>query len=278
MERFDIERSPLILPQKSPHRGSPGPRPPHEPGLGSATRKNFSFAIDWGRFQIPKSGLARLTLFYKVNASFLNRSMKPPIIPLALLSFVPFLTFNALAGLETGEQINLTIRGVDPAEQQKVSGIYRIGESGGVRLPLLDQLVSARGLTPEQFARAAEAAYQSAGIYARPAIEVEILQGKDQQGPAVVSVGGQVRRAGDSPFRKGMTVIQALDAAGGRNDFGGRNLFLLRNGKQYCLDFTNLAHKNIELRPGDSIQVEPKGILDRWKGSEETVKRLIEAK
>jgi polysaccharide export outer membrane protein len=193
-----------------------------------------------------------------------------------LLMVSSFFTGIAFAGLEAGEQINLTLRGVESAEQQKITGIYRIGESGGVRLPLLDALVTARGLTPEQFARAAEAAYRAAGIYERPAIEVETLQGKDQQSVAVISVGGQVRRAGDSPFRKGMTVIQAIDAAGGRNDFGGRNLFLLRDGKQVCLDFTNLAHKNIVLRPGDSIQVEQKGILDRWKGSEETVRKLME--
>jgi len=199
--------------------------------------------------------------------------MKTPLIclmPLLMLSPV------ASAGLEAGEQINLTMRGVDPTEQQKISGTYRIGESGSVRLPLLDALVAARGLTPEQFARSAEAAYKAAGIYARPAIEVETLQGKDQQAAAVVSVGGQVRRSGESPFRKGMTVIQALDAAGGRNDFGGRNLLLLRGGKQYCLDFTNLAHKNIVIHPGDSIQVEQKGILDRWKGSEETIRKLME--
>lgn len=180
------------------------------------------------------------------------------------------------AGLEPGEQINLTIRGVDPAEQQKISGVYRVGETGGVRLPLLENLLPARGLTPEQFARAAEGAYRNAGIYARPAIEVETLQGKDQQAAAVISVGGQVRRAGDSPFRKDMTVIQAIDAAGGRNDFGSRNLFLIRGCKQYCLDFTNLVHKNIVLRPGDSIQVDQKGVIDWWKGNEETVKKLMD--
>lgn len=180
-----------------------------------------------------------------------------------------------LAGLEPGEQINLTIRGVDPEEQQKISGVYRVGESGAVRLPMLEHLVSARGLTPEGFARAAENAYKQAGIYSRPAIEVDVVQGGGQQGVAVISVGGQVRRAGDSPFRKDMTVIQAIDAAGGRNDFGGRNLYLIREGKQTCLDFTNLAHKNIVLKPGDSIQVEQKGVLDRWKGTEEAVAKLL---
>lgn len=192
----------------------------------------------------------------------------PTLLVFALLS-------PALAGLESGEQINLTIRGVSSAEQEKISGIYRVGESGSVRLPLLEGLVAARGLTPEQFARAAEAAYTNSGIYSQPAIEVEVIQGTDTQIASVVSLGGQVRRAGEVPFRKDMTVIQALDGAGGRNDFGGRNLFLIRDGKQYCLDFNNLAHKNIVLRPGDSIQVQQKGIIDRWKGNEETVSQLI---
>lgn len=206
----------------------------------------------------------------------MKNTMKCPLIKLAGFLLLSILASPAYAGLEPGEQINLTIRGVEPAEQQKISGIYRIGETGSVRLPLLTELLTARGLTPEQFARAAEAAYQKAGIYSRPAIEVETVQGKDQQGPALISVGGQVRRSGDTPFRKGMTVVQAIDNAGGRNDFGSRNMFLIRDGKQYCLDFTNLAHKNIVLHPGDSLQVDEKGILDRWKGNEETVKKLME--
>ncbi len=206
----------------------------------------------------------------------MKNTMKRPLTKLAGFLLLCILASPAYAGLEPGEQINLTIRGVEPAEQQKISGIYRIGETGSVRLPLLTELLAARGLTPEQFARAAEAAYRKAGIYSRPAIEVETVQGKDQQGPALISVGGQVRRSGDTPFRKGMTVVQAIDNAGGRNDFGSRNMFLIRDGKQYCLDFTNLAHKNIVLHPGDSLQVDEKGILDRWKGNEETVKKLME--
>ncbi|RYD39412.1 MAG: hypothetical protein EOP85_15995 [Verrucomicrobiaceae bacterium] len=193
----------------------------------------------------------------------------------ATIQSVLLLSPALMAGLEPGEQINLTIRGVDPEEQQKISGIYRVGESGAVRLPMLEKLVPARGLSPEGFARAAEQAYKQEGIYSRPAIEVDVVQGKDQQAPSVISVGGQVRRAGDSPFRKDMTVIQAIDAAGGRNEFGGRNLYLIREGKQTCLDFTNLAHKSIVLKPGDSLQVEQKGVLDRWKGTDEAVGKLM---
>lgn len=196
--------------------------------------------------------------------------------PLHWLFAIALSSGACLAGLETGEQINLTIRGVESVEQQKISGIYRVGETGGVRLPLLDEPLAARGLTPEQFARAAESAYKSAGIYSRPAIEVETVKGTDQSSAAMVSISGQVRRAGETPFRKGMTVIQAIDSVGGRNEFGGRNVFLLRDRKQYCLDFTNLGHKNIVLHPNDSLQVEQKAVIDRWKGSDEAVKPLAE--
>ena len=76
-------------------------------------------------------------------------------------------------------------------------------------------------------------------------------------------------------MRRGGAVSPGLGAGGGRNGFGGRNLLLIREGKQYCLDFNNLKHKSIVLKPGDSIQVEQKGIVDRWKGSEERVKDLL---
>jgi len=186
------------------------------------------------------------------------------------------LTLPALAELEPGDKIEISLRGVEAAEQESVNGIYRVGDSGQVRLPLLERTVAARGLTPEQFARAAEAAYRAEGIYSKPAIEAEVLEGREQDGAKVITVGGQVRRADKTEYRKGMTVIQALDAAGGRNDFGGRNILLLRGGKQYCLDFFNLKHKNIRLLPDDSLQVEQKGVIDRWKGSDEAVKPLLD--
>ena len=102
-----------------------------------------------------------------------------------------------------------------------------------------------------------------------------VVKGKEIDVEVVVSVGGQVRRAGQFPYRKGMTVIQALDAAGGRNEFGSRNVLLVRNGRQYCLDFTKLHHKSVRLLPDDSLQIEQKGVLDRWRGDEAALKPLL---
>ena len=205
-----------------------------------------------------------------------------PLMPLTLriARWFPLLCLGfhgvLLAGLAPGDRVQITLRGVGPEEQTKVNGLYRVRDSGGVRLPLLDQAVPAVGLSPDAFARKAEQGYIAAGIYSRPAIEVETVEGGEQQGEAIVSVGGQVRRAGQTPYRKGMTVIQALDAAGGRNDFGGRNLLLIRMGKQYCLDFKQLKHKGVVLKPGDSIQVEQKAaVIDRWRGNDENVAPLL---
>jgi polysaccharide export outer membrane protein len=193
------------------------------------------------------------------------------------LLLFPYLVFPVFAGLEPGNKLQLTIRGVPTEEQQKITGNYRISDAGTVRLPMLDAPLGARGLEPEQFARAAETAYQKAGIFKQPAIEVEVIEGKDQNAAAAITVAGQVRRAGEAPFRKDMTVLQAIDGAGGPNEFGGRNVLLFRKGKQYTLDFSKLAHKNISLQPGDALRVEQKGaVIDRWKGEEARVKELMD--
>lgn len=200
-----------------------------------------------------------------------HESMKTYLLLISFLSLV-----SALAGLEPGDKIQLSIRGLPAEDKSTIDGNYRLDEKGGVRLPMLDAPLAARGLEPDQFARTAEKAYRDAEIFMQPVIEVEILEGIGQRAAAVVSVAGQVRSAGAMPYRKNMTLLQALDAAGGQNEFGGRNVQLFREGKQYTIDFNNLAHKNIVLKPDDSIHVEQKGaLMDRWKGTDERVRELL---
>ena len=204
--------------------------------------------------------------------------MKATNNPATLLLVLAGLTCFALAGFEPGDELKLTLRGINAAEQERVSGEYQVGETGMLHLPLLSEPVNVLGLSAEQSARAIEAAYRAEGVYTTPSIGVKPIKGAIQNNaPTVVSVGGQVRRAGQAAYHRGMTMIQAIDAVGGLNEFGGRNIYLLRDGKQYCLDFRKLRHKNIPLRPNDSLQVEQKGALrDVWKGKEEALKPLTE--
>jgi len=173
--------------------------------------------------------------------------------------------------LEPGDAIQLTVRGIPPGEQGGINGPYTLDDRGAVRLPLLSAPLRAQGMSVSEFARAAERAYRDAGIYTAPAIEVVAKAQIEAEG-AKISVGGHVARDGRYPFQKGMTVLQAIDGAGGRNEFASRNIVLYRKGKRVCLDFLELSHKNIVLEPGDSLQVEQRpAIMDRWKGRPEAV-------
>jgi len=173
----------------------------------------------------------------------------------------------SLAGLGKGDGVRVTLRGVPVEEQQKVNGEYRVGESGSVRLPMIDGLLAAEGLNAEQFARLVEKAYRDAGIYANPAVEAEILSGKGiAEGAPMVSVGGHVNRAGAVPFRKGLTLMQAVQAAGDRDAFGGRKVQVFRKGKVIPLDYRKQTDKNFQLEPNDSISVDQAGLLEKSGG------------
>lgn len=178
------------------------------------------------------------------------------------------------AELKVGDKISVTLRGVPAEDAAKVTGAYVINERGEVRPPLLEGGVRSVGLTALQLAERIEGAYRNAGIYQEPRVEV-VAAKAEEAGGARVSVGGRVRSSGPVPFRGGLTVLQAIDAAGGRDEFGGRNLYLIRKGRQYCLDFKQLAHLNIVVVPDDSLRVDQKGIIDRWKGTPERVAELM---
>lgn len=183
---------------------------------------------------------------------------------LAGLNFLPL----ALAGVDTGDTLKLTLRGVPNPEQQQVSGEYRVGE-GGLRLPLLPKRLPVRGMTEDEIAAAVEKAYRDGGIYQNPTVEVTIVSGIDQRpdgAGAVISVGGQVARPGVVPFRKGLTVVQALQAAGDRTAFGGRNIRVYRAKKVILLDYRKPEHKNFELLPDDTLSVDQRGNVELDRG------------
>ncbi|MGC4015864.1 MAG: polysaccharide biosynthesis/export family protein [Luteolibacter sp.] len=193
--------------------------------------------------------------------------MKTRLFPLIVSFALPFSATLCRAELAVGDTVKVTLRGVPTNEQQKVNGDYRIGDSGTIRLPIIDSPVTARGLTGDQLARAAEKAYRDAGVYDKPAIEVEVKTGADKpDDQTVVYIGGQVRKPGLVPFVKGMTLLQALKTAGDRNEFGGRNIVLTRKGKATKLDFRKQEDKNTAMEPGDVITIEQAGALEVNRG------------
>jgi len=168
--------------------------------------------------------------------------------------------------ISVNEALNISIRGVPAAEQQRISGLYNVSERGYVSLPLLKNPIKASGLNLSTLARRIEAAYKAAGMYKDPRITVISSQDnnkKETREREVVSVGGYVKSPGQKPFIQGMTLFQAVSAAGGETAFGSiRRVELYHNGRKRIYDMRKAEHMRVRVYPGDSINVPQKD----WKG------------
>jgi len=168
--------------------------------------------------------------------------------------------------ISVNEALNISIRGVPASEQQRISGLYNVSGSGYVSLPLLKERIKASGLTLSTLARRIEQAYKTAGMYKDPRITVISNQDnnkKDAREREVVSIGGFVKQPGQKPYIQGMTLFQAVSAAGGETAFGSiRRVELYHNGRKKIYDMRKAEHMRIRVYPGDSINVPQKD----WKG------------
>lgn len=186
-------------------------------------------------------------------------------IAMTVLTLVASVGFSAAQNpaVQAGNGIQLTLRGVPADEAAQVNGIYKVSDAGGIRLPLLNQPVRVAGLKPDQVAKSVEDAYKHAGIYQRPAVEAVVIQQPDRPEGAKVSVGGKVKAPGWVGYRQGMTLLEAIQAAGDRTEFGSRHIELIRKGKLMKFDLTDPATKNFEVLPADVITVPSKPPFER---------------
>ncbi|BCU76960.1 polysaccharide biosynthesis/export family protein [Luteolibacter sp. LG18] len=181
------------------------------------------------------------------------------------------IVFTLLAGLglvasaaaqttiKAGQAIKIDIRGVPSEEVARVSGEYPVSDGGTVNMPLIGQ-VAAAGLSPASLGTRIEAAYKAAEIYKNPTILV-IASSAETLAKQVVHVGGHVRRTGQVEFVPGLTIYQAIQVAGGADEFGAINRVLLtRNGTVRKLDLKQDQFKRFVLEQNDTIEVPEKNI------------------
>lgn len=157
--------------------------------------------------------------------------------------------------------LTIEIKGVPSTEQQRISGRYVVDASGFVYLPLLKGGVKAGGLSSSALARSIESAYRNAEMYQNPRITV--ISTKDAAAGEIdrqiVTIGGFVKSPGPKPYMRGMTLFQAVSAAGGETAFGSiKRVALHRNGKRYVYNLKDAAHMRVKVYPGDSINVPQK--------------------
>jgi polysaccharide export outer membrane protein len=160
--------------------------------------------------------------------------------------------------IEAGKSITVEIRGVPPEEQGRINGAYFVGDNGTINMPYVGA-VSAAGLKPEVLAARLEASYRAAEIYRNPSFQVVADVEGANPNQNFVHMGGQVGRAGPIPFQRGLTLWQAIQAAGGPTPFGTlQRVKVLRGGQQRQYDVTQVEAMQVQLQPNDAIDVPQK--------------------
>ena len=159
----------------------------------------------------------------------------------------------AQAVLRVGDPIELRISGVPQDEQAQVNNTYVVDMTGSINLPYINK-VTAEGRAPAQLAAAIEDAYRSHKIYTNPTITIVM-----QPTARFVNVGGAVRSPTRVPFTEDMTLLTAINAAGGFNEFADqKRVRLLRGNKAKVYDvrqFRRDPSKDVALQPGDKVEV-----------------------
>lgn len=184
-------------------------------------------------------------------------NMKNPIA--ILLAFLALTNFSqCLAQIVAGRGIEIRVQGVPPEEKGRIDGGYSVSSSGTVRMPLIDNEVSVAGMSTNAAAAKLEAIYKNAGIYTTPTFQIS-ASGADAVRQDMVTVSGFVRSPGPKPYTPGLTLYQAVAAAGGQNEFGNlKKVLLMRGRTSRIYDLNNLQDRSIILQADDTIEVPEK--------------------
>lgn len=155
--------------------------------------------------------------------------------------------------LRSGDNIEIRLGGVPYDEITQVTGAYTVDTSGFVNMPHIGR-IKASGLTQDELQLAIEKSYRDNEIYTRPTITVSVpMQTR------FVNVGGEVRMPQRVPYTTDLTVLSAINAAGGFTEFASQgNVRLLRGSTVTMIDIRRVRKdpsKDMILQPGDSIEV-----------------------
>lgn len=180
--------------------------------------------------------------------------MKKSLAILSLLTALPVAAFAQDAVLRTGDQIEVRLGGVPGDEITQVSGSYQVDGQGFVNMPHIGK-IHAAGVTQAALQSAIEGTYKSQQIYTNPTITVNI-----PSTARFVNVGGDVKAPRRVEYTPDLTVLSAINAAGGFTEYANqKKVRVLSDGKVTIVNILEVRQhpeKDLHLKPGDSIEVE----------------------
>ncbi len=176
---------------------------------------------------------------------------------------VMWLLGNASAAdiVQKGKAINIAVTGVSDAIKDGVDGIYPISDDGLLAMPVVGK-ISVAGMSGKGLETTLKIAFGNKENYQHA--EFQVLTGNVCGWPVnAVTVGGQVKKPGPISFTEGMTIWQAIQAAGGKDQYADlRQVKLFRDGKRQSINLNDLKSRELPLRLNDTIDVAASPIND----------------
>jgi len=159
---------------------------------------------------------------------------------------------QAQALLRPEDTIEVTLSGVPSEFIGEFSKPYTIDAGGNLNLPYIGNVkVGEMQISDAQ--KAIEDKLKADQIYTHPTIT--ITTGQTQR---FITISGAVRGPGRIQYTPDLTLMSALNAAGGPNDFAGSKVELIRGGKRSTYDLRKLRKdpsQDPRVIPGDQINM-----------------------
>jgi polysaccharide biosynthesis/export protein len=142
-------------------------------------------------------------------------------------------------------------------KETQLSGTMTVRPDGKISLPLVNDVVAA-GLTPMQLAT--EITNRLTKFVTDPVVSVSVVSVKSKR----IFLTGEIGRPGPLDMTPGMTILQAISAAGGPTLYANKkHMYILRgdssNQQKIPFDYTKAMKKGdmqgVSLLPGDTIVV-----------------------
>lgn len=143
--------------------------------------------------------------------------------------------------LGPNDRIRLRVYG-----EQDIAGDYEVDGAGFVSVPLAGR-VKATGLTTRQLERAIASAL-SKGLLRDPRVNVEVATYRP------FFILGEVKRAGEYPYKSGLTVLDAVASAGGYTYRANERKVAIRRAGSAVEDVYPLDAP-VPVYPGDNIRI-----------------------
>lgn len=152
------------------------------------------------------------------------------------------LSGGAAHHLAPGDKLKISV-----FNEPDLTGDFAVGENGSIAFPLVGELQAA-GLGVDEF-KANLVERLQGGFVRNPRVNIDVLNYRP------INITGEVKNAGQYPYRPGMTAQDVAAIAGGYTYRANENTLLVTRGANKDQITVDLRKANVAIFPGDSIKI-----------------------